>query len=645
MRFPSSRLPVAAAVMLTWSLGQGTAQTAEEFFNDSVVHEIRLRVRPGDWQRLKEHSEENTYYPCDFTWRGITVREIGIRSRGHGSRSGIKPGVRVDFNRIQPNQEFLGLKSVELKNLAQDASMLKDRLSMLLFRRMGLPAPREAHTRLYVNGEYVGVYGIVESMDKRFLKRQFGEDDGYLYKYELSEPYHFEYRGSDPSRYSPLPFEPHTHEKEPNPAPLVAMIRTMNQSSDADFPRAMAQYLDLKGFVTHLAVENFLTETDGILGVGGMNNFFLYRFEGKNLSEFIPWDKDGTMTAEIWNHYAAWSQWPIWANVNENVLARRALAVPELRHAYLEALLKCAALAGEAGGWLEWEITREYNQIRTAAGEDRFKLCRNEQGVMRPCSNDAFEQDVAGLRQFARERSDYVRREVAAAGFQFSDAAPRLGESGAVNAASALPVLAPGALASVYGEGMGNSLDQAASLPLPTALAGVSIIINGFPAPLLFVSPTQVNLQVPWEVAPGSAPVTAIVNGVLGNTFMAEIRVVSPGIFAVLHEYGSEVSIDQPAEGGDVLVVYATGLGPVTQNVSSGRPALAAPLASTVEIPTVTVGREAAEVLFSGLAPGFVGLYQLNVRMPAGLAGSKEAAPLVLSIGGQTAPAKVIATR
>ena len=118
-------------------------------------------------------------------------------------------------------------------------------------------------------------------------------------------------------------FEPHTHEKDPQPAPLVAMIRTLNQASDADFPRAMAEYLDLERFLTHVAVENFVAETDGILGdLYGMANFYLYRFERKNLFQFIAWDKDATFS---------WSERPIFDHAGDNVLVRRALAVPGMR--------------------------------------------------------------------------------------------------------------------------------------------------------------------------------------------------------------------------------------------------------------------------------------------------------------------------
>src|SRR5688572_29207178 len=90
-------------------------------FNSDVLHEIRLEINGTDWNLLKQNFQDNTYYPCYFKWNGQTVADVGIRSRGLGSRSAVKPGLRVDFNRYR-TQEFLGLKSLVLDNVTQDQS-------------------------------------------------------------------------------------------------------------------------------------------------------------------------------------------------------------------------------------------------------------------------------------------------------------------------------------------------------------------------------------------------------------------------------------------------------------------------------------------------------------------------------------------
>src|SRR5262245_19540882 len=104
------------------------AQTQTDLFDDTVMHEIRLEMKPSDWTTLKQDYADNSYYPANFKWRNVLVEDIGIRSRGTGSRSPIKPSLRVDFDRYEDTQKFLGLKSLILRANTQDPSMLHERL-------------------------------------------------------------------------------------------------------------------------------------------------------------------------------------------------------------------------------------------------------------------------------------------------------------------------------------------------------------------------------------------------------------------------------------------------------------------------------------------------------------------------------------
>ena len=412
---PVGALILAAALVLAPSAAQ--AQSMEEFFDDSVVHDIRITINSKDWTALKQNFKENIYYPCTLEWRGLTVRNVGIRSRGLGSRSNVKPGLRVDIDRYAADQTFVGLKSFVLDNLVQDPSMLKERLTMAFFRRMGLPAPREAHARLLINNQFVGLYATVETIDKGFLARTFGQDsegktenDGYLFEYDYTKDYRFEYLGSNLDEYKI--FDPKTHENAAAATlwgPIEDMIQVINETPDQVFARDVSEYLDLDLFAKHIGLESFLAEDDGILGYAGLNNFYFYRFEHTKRSQFLAWDKDNTFLA---------ADFPIMRGVNENVLARRTLNVQQYRNRFLDTLLEAADSADEpessddedkekdkdasGPGWLEREITRQYNQIRTLARSDSFK----------PFSNADFEEAYEKLLEFARNRSAYVRTEV-----------------------------------------------------------------------------------------------------------------------------------------------------------------------------------------------------------------------------------------
>jgi hypothetical protein len=397
---------------------------ADVFFADTALHEINLVINSRDWQALKDNYLLDTYYPADFRWRDQTLRNVGIRSRGNASRSAIKPGLRVDFDRYTTDQKFLGLKSFILRNNTQDPSGLHERLSMLLFRRLGLLASREAHAKLFVNNTYVGLYTIVESVDKLFLKRTLKEDNGHLFKYEWAAPYYFEDRGSQPESYVPLPFKPETHEDDPRPEFIVQLVQAINETNDAVFRTAMAEYLDLRTFVRHVAVEMFLADNDNFLGDFGMANFYLYRFQNTKMFTIMAWDK-----SNAFRHHA----YTIWHNITDvpgsqrNRLMSRLLSFRDLYDLYLDTLMECVRSVSEpnAGstdgrGWLEREVERQYTQIRDAVLSDPDK----------PYSNDDFEKAVNDVRAFARLRGEFVTREVSAArGQSFQPTRQEAGQS------------------------------------------------------------------------------------------------------------------------------------------------------------------------------------------------------------------------
>lgn len=164
-------------------MGAARGQTIDDLFDDSILQEIRIQMDAADWRTLHENYLANTWYPCTVEWREIRLEKVSIRSRGSGSRNPIKPALGLDFTRNDPAQRLLTLKSLILRNFAQDPSMVHERLTERMFARMGLPHSREAHTKVFLNDEYVGLYMLVEPIDKRFLASRFGEDTGFLYEF------------------------------------------------------------------------------------------------------------------------------------------------------------------------------------------------------------------------------------------------------------------------------------------------------------------------------------------------------------------------------------------------------------------------------------------------------------------------------
>jgi spore coat protein CotH len=396
-------LLVSACVLLATP---ANAQTSDELFDPSVLHDIQLSMKQGDWETLQENYLDDTYYPADMKWREVVVPRVGLRSRGSGSRNPSKPGLKVDFGRYVDQTPF-GMKSLVLANAIQDPSMLAQRLGLGMFARVGMPAPRVVHARVFVNRDYIGLYELIEPVDKTFLARALGQDangktenGGYLYEYQWKDAYQWDYLGSELRIYEEL-FEAKTHESDA-PAvlhgPIEDLFRTINNVRDSQFEREVGTLLDLRQFVRHLAVENFIAEHDGFLGNWGPNNFYLYRLQGQKRSLLLPWDKD----------HALWAKdYDILQGVNDNVLAKRALSVPALYRTYLETLIECAEAAmrpdspDSTTGWFEAEMMRTISQIRDAAHADRNKRFDNER----------FDVELEKVLQFARDRGPIVAHE------------------------------------------------------------------------------------------------------------------------------------------------------------------------------------------------------------------------------------------
>ncbi len=389
---------VGLGVVLALLIGSraAPAQTAADLFDDGAVRDVRLYLHSSDLAQLRAHADENTYYPADFEWQGIRVRNVAVRSRGFGSRSSTKLGLRVDFDYYTTGQRFLGLSALVLDNLRQDASMVRERLAMKVFARTGLPAPREAFVRVFIDNQYEGLYAVADEVDATFLAWAFADPDGYLFEFKWVRYYFAEYLGEDPAPYVEL-FEPVTRETMPASqlyTPIAGLLHEAGVAGDDWYDR-VDRYLDLPAFVDYLAVEAFLAQLDGFAGNWGMNNFYLYRSGADTRHRLIPWDQD----------YAFFDlNASIWLRADENVLVRGALGHPALRQRYLDTLAWLAASLGE-GDWLALEVERMFAQIDGAARQDQRK----------PYTEEERASAVEALRAFVSGRTARVLAEVAAA--------------------------------------------------------------------------------------------------------------------------------------------------------------------------------------------------------------------------------------
>jgi adhesin/invasin len=236
--------------------------------------------------------------------------------------------------------------------------------------------------------------------------------------------------------------------------------------------------------------------------------------------------------------------------------------------------------------------------------------------------------------------------------------APVLG--GTVNGASfaANSPLAPGSMISLFGQNLGNGVAGASKLPLGTTLADATVVMAGNPLPLLFGSSGQINAVVSAGMNANTSQQILVQRGnTLSIPVSVDVGPANPGVFgyplagdpkqqgAIVNALTFRVADPSaPVTAGDFIAIFCTGLGAVNPPVADGAAAPGSPLSHTLATPTVTVGGKNANVSFSGLSPGFAGLYQIDAEVPSGVAPGNEV-PVIVSISGELSTAATIAVK
>jgi uncharacterized protein (TIGR03437 family) len=213
--------------------------------------------------------------------------------------------------------------------------------------------------------------------------------------------------------------------------------------------------------------------------------------------------------------------------------------------------------------------------------------------------------------------------------------------------------LAPNVIATLYGTNLAFDTRAVAATDIvggmmPTTLDGVAVWVNSIPSALFLISPTQINFLVPYEFTAGTVSVVVARDGQAGPSVSIQLNSTSPGLFiwngnnaVAVHLSGQAISATAPAVPGEIVVIYAAGLGRTSPDTTAGQLATEAfPIYFASQFQVLFNGKACppGSVLYAGLAPGFAGLYQINLRLPSNLTANPQ---IQIAVGAQISPLSI----
>jgi putative membrane-bound dehydrogenase-like protein len=372
----------------------------------------------------KRDSETNlfgTRFPWaegNFTTEGKTYKKVGVRYAGDMtyfvSSRGLKRPLKIAFNKFGA-QDFHGLTALDLHAMPMDPAKGREALAFSVFRAAGVPAPRTlfAEVTLTVPGkynkEYLGLYAVVESVDRRFLKDRFGTDKGLLLKpFQVRS---VDYFGGDWDRYKGL-YRPQSEPTGDQARRVIEFARLVNRASSAEFQKQINSYLDVDAFLRFLAANALTSNLESPFALG--HNYHLYLHPKTNKFTFIPGDLEFALanfllmgTADQLMDLSLTHPYP-----GENKLVERLLAVKGVKEKYLKLLKELSQKS-----FTSQRLVREIEAIerltrKPLAKEQKAAKARKEAPAGFGPPNGAMPQPP-GLKTFAEKRTASVVAQLA----------------------------------------------------------------------------------------------------------------------------------------------------------------------------------------------------------------------------------------
>jgi spore coat protein CotH len=370
-------------------------------FDESTVTTYDITIAPADWDAMVADPESNTWRRMTMVWEGETWADVAVHPSGQHSRvpGNPKPSLHLSFEEFVPSRHFHHLPSLKLDSQIDDPIIMRERITYAIERNFGIPAPRQVHARVTVNGQYKGLYTVEERVTKKFVEAHYPGPTNQLYKFsgiftDLDD------LGPDASRYVPDMFEAHVDSLPPNAESIRDLVAAFNHGTYQE----LEAMFDVEVFLRELAVETVCGEEDAILagpdetGAVWSNNFYLYRNPATGKFTFIPWDRN----EDFW-------RLPTTASITQafdrHVTTRAIVTNNPDNEARFKALLRQLLDGPGSAATILAMFDAIYAQIQPHMQVEPVNPAR-------PRTYQTWLNETAGTRVYIQQRNDGVRQQV-----------------------------------------------------------------------------------------------------------------------------------------------------------------------------------------------------------------------------------------
>lgn len=371
-------------------------------FDDSVLPEVRVSINEAYLDEILDSDNKDSDHEFlasfSFTKNEETevVDSVGFRLRGNTSRASKKKSFKVSFDTFIDGREYRGLDKMNINGEHNDPTIMRAKVSWDIFEKMGVKASRSNHVKLYINDVFYGLYLNVEHIDNEFLKKEFEDDSGNLYK--CLYPADLSYRGPNSDDYSNYqeygrkPYDLKTNEEENDYSDLASLIEFLKNAGDQDFEEQIHEHLDVDATLKWMAIDVLTGNWDNYRY--NKNNFYIYKNLSDNRFIVLPYDYDNTLGIDFIGRDWATRNLYTWDRTGEpRPLTKRLLEVQKFEDWYSYYINQIIEEVFNEDSLFP-EIDRLKSMVQSSAEEDDFRT--KDYGYDISDFNNAFDEALGG---------------------------------------------------------------------------------------------------------------------------------------------------------------------------------------------------------------------------------------------------------